>query len=96
MLERYKSKSATHDPDAAERRAAHEEVARARAARMAEREATRTAEEARTAAEREASHTAERERLEAEMVDAGTREADRLVQQKAARDARYAARKARK
>ncbi|WP_372423505.1 DUF6481 family protein [Salinarimonas chemoclinalis] len=96
MLERAKAKSPSNDPAAAQRRAEREAVTRERDARRAERDAARKIEAERLEAERLASEAEARERAATEEADAVQREADLLAQQKAARDARYAARKARK
>lgn len=100
MLSKFQQRPGNDDPAVAARREAREAVSAARETRLAEREATRIAEEARTSAERErqAAATAASEAAEAEQaeLEKATREADREVQLKAARDARYAARKARK
>lgn len=102
LLERAKAMSPANDPGYAERQAARIAAAQARDARLAERKAARIAEEKRQAEE---SAAAEAARIEAariaeeERVASERAEADRLValaaEQKAARDARYAARKAR-
>lgn len=96
MLERAKARSPQNDPAAAERRAAQAAATREADARRAEKAAQRAADAEREEAERIARETAERERAATEEADSVRREADLLAQQKAARDARYAARKARK
>jgi hypothetical protein len=100
LLERARAKA--NDPALAERQAQHRAQAAERAARLAQRQAEKKAAEERAAAERAAAEAAKREadRIEAERLEAERiAEADRLValaaEQKAARDARYAARKAR-
>lgn len=100
LLERARQKAS--DPALAERRAAHEAAAAEREARLAKRQAEKKAAAERAAAERAIAEAAKREadRLEAERLEAERMaEGDRLValaaEQKAARDARYAARKAR-
>jgi len=96
MAEKFRQRPGSDDPAAAERRAARAAVSAARDARVAEREARRLAEEARMAAEREADSA---ERVEQAKRMAAEKEADdaRLeAERKASRDARYAARKARK
>jgi hypothetical protein len=100
LLDRVKAKAS--DPALAEKRAAHNANAAERQKREEQREAERKAAEERAAVERAAAEAArlEAERLEAERKAVEDRaEADRLValaaEQKAARDARYAARKAR-
>ncbi len=96
MAEKFRQRPGLNDPAAVERRAARAAVSAARDARIAEREASRLAEEARIAAEREADAA---ERVEQAKRMAAEKEADdaRLeAERKASRDARYAARKARK
>jgi membrane protein involved in colicin uptake len=101
LLERFRA--ASEDPRIAEKQAERAAIVAAREKRMAEREAAKRAREAEQAAE--AARLAEAERLarieeeklqaliEAEKAEA---EARLLAEQKAARDARYAARKAAK
>lgn len=98
-----KFKLAANDPGAAERAAARKVIADARAVRMAEREAARKirqaemAEEARKAEAAAAELRAQAEQAEVQIkLDLAERESALLVEQKAARDARYAARKAAK
>jgi hypothetical protein len=103
QLERARAKSPLNDPDFAKRQAERRRLAEEREARAA----ARTAEKA-AASQREAEHRATQEaaRIETERLADETRqkarreEADRLValaaEQKAARDARYAARKQRR
>jgi len=95
LLEKFKTQPRPDDPAIVEQRLARQALVAARDARMAERKAARAAEAARTAAEKvtrdaalkaeQALHAAAAERARIEL----------LAQQKAARDARYAARKAR-
>jgi hypothetical protein len=99
LLERFRANAAADDPTAAERQAERIAIARAREARKAERdaakrelEAQKAAEKARLAAEKEA----EKEALAAQAALEAEKAAQLLIDQKAARDARYAARKARK
>ena len=96
MLEKFRAQPKLNDPAVQERLAAQLALAQAREARVAERKAQKEAE--RVARE------AELKRLEEERI-AAEKEARRiegekalamLAEQKAARDARYAARKARK
>ena len=102
QLARARAKSPLNDPEFAKRQAARAEAEAARQARAAEREAQKRAEaEARAArarAEEEARLEALRHEEEAK-VRAKRAEMDKLADlltaQKAARDARYAARKAR-
>jgi hypothetical protein len=100
LLERAKAKA--NHPALAEKRAAHAALVAEREQRVAQRTAEKKATEERAAYERAAAEAQrkEAERLEAERLEAERiAEADRLValaaEQKAARDARYAARKAR-
>ena len=96
MAAKFRQRPGLDDPAVAERRAARASVSAAREARLAEREAKRIADDARMAAEREAraaEQVEQDERMAAEKVASDARlEVDR----KAARDARYAARKARR
>jgi hypothetical protein len=103
QLERARAKSPLNDPDFAKRQAERRRLAEEREARAAARAAEKAA-----ASQREAEHRATQEaaRIETERLADETRqkarreEADRLValaaEQKAARDARYAARKQRR
>jgi len=102
LLERAKAASPVNDPGFAERQKARLEAAAAREAREAERRAERKQEEERQEAERQVAEAArleaekaEAERRATEAVQAELNKAALLVEQKAARDARYAARKAR-
>ncbi len=102
LLERAKQTNPANDPAFAERQKARLEAAMAREAKEAERREARKLEEeqqeaARLAAEavRLEAEKAEAERRAVEAAEAETRQAALLVEQKAARDARYAARKAR-
>ncbi len=79
------------DPKFAERQALRQAQAAARDVRAAERKAARIAEQARKAEEQIA---AEEARV-AELANAEQRKIDLAAEQKAARDAKYAARKAR-
>lgn len=109
MLDKFKAKPPPDDPAVMERQAAQRAVVEARDARAAERRAIRDAELARLAAEK-AALEAERERQVVEQAaylarkanDAAQAQADYkaralalAAEQKAARDARYARRKAR-
>jgi hypothetical protein len=91
-LERFHARPGPDDPAVREQQAAQKAISEAREVRMAERKAAREAETARQAAE-QAAREAEEQRLAAEAAaQAVALEAER----KAARDARYAARKARR
>jgi hypothetical protein len=101
MMEKYRA--ASEDPAAAERQAARLAVNEARQLRLAEREAAKKlrqaeqAEQAARAAELALEAEREAERLEASnALDQAEREVLLAAEQKAARDARYAARKAAK
>jgi hypothetical protein len=95
MLDKFRAQPKLDDPAVQERLAAQVALAKAREARIAERKAQRDAErlanEAEVArlAEERAAQEAEERRAE------GDRAIAMLAEQKAARDARYAARKAR-
>jgi hypothetical protein len=96
MLERFKARPPADDPAVLARRAEREAIARARDERTAEREKLKREEEARREAERIAFEAAERERKEREENERIERELALEAARKAARDARYAARKAAK
>ena len=108
QLERaVRARSAAESPAAVERRMAREAVGVAREARIAERKATKLANEAgqtaalalaqaAEAAAREVALKAEQEARDAEFAERTAREAADEAERQAARDARYAARKARK
>jgi hypothetical protein len=103
LLERARAKNPANDPAFAERQAARRATIAARDARIAERQAEKKAAEEREAAERAEREAArvladklEAERLAAERIAEGDRLVALAAEQKAARDARYAARKARK
>ncbi len=94
-LEEFRTRTAAGDPAAAERQASRLAISMAREARLAERKATRQAEAARQAAE-QAAQNAARAIQDAEMEAERAARARALeIELKAARDARYAARKAR-
>lgn len=100
MAAKFLQRPGLDDPAFAERQAARAAVSAARGLRIAEREAERVAANERIAAEREAqaqaaaaAEAAATERAAAEQAAAA---AALEVERKAARDARYAARKARR
>ena len=99
LLAKFKTRPAADDPEVLARQAERVAVAEARELRMAERRRQREEEAARVAAERaaaaaeEAARTAEQE---AAAREATRQEALTKIEQKAARDKRYAARKARR
>lgn len=95
LLERFKTQP-LNDPERLARQAERMRIANERAAVKRARDAEKAAQKAREAelaaqAAREAAEAAARERAEKQ-----AQEAELLAQQKAARDARYAARKKRK
>ena len=92
LLERFRSRPGAGDPAWVEQQAALKAIADARDARNAERKAAREAEAARAAAELAARRTEE----QIAAAEAKARAAALEAERKAARDARYAARKARK
>ena len=95
-VERLRAKLRPDSPEMVERAAARRVIAEARDIRHKEREAARKVEEQRKAVEAAARKAADlaaaEERKKAETVN----EAQRLIDLKAARDARYAARKKRR
>jgi hypothetical protein len=103
MLEKFRARPASDDPTVVARQESQSFVNDARKARRAaqqaeraEEDAVRRAKEASAAAEHEARKKADEEQSAREADEALAREAALQVEQKAARDARYAARKARK
>lgn len=96
LVEKYKSRPGEDDPEIIKLREQQKAVAEARAAREAEK-AERKRIEAEERAAKEAAEKAERERLaKRAAIDAVIRGEQIAAEQKAKRDARYAARKARK
>lgn len=103
MLERFRAKPGLDDPAVVERRNARQAISDAREARLATRRVANAEEATRRAAEQAARESAAaREAIEqaARAAELNAEEAakdERLeIARKAARDARYAARKARK
>ncbi len=99
LLAKFKTRPAPDDPAILAKQAERQAIAEAREIRAAERRKQREEEAARLAVERAAA-AAEEARLQAER-EAAAREAARQeallrLEQKAARDKRYAARKARR
>ena len=98
QLEKFRAKPGPDDPATVERQAARRAATIARDARAAERK-TAKAQVAAKEAERHAAEQAERAMREADALrvaaDQAARDVTMLAEQKAARDARYAARKAR-
>lgn len=102
LLERAKANNPANDPGFAERQKARLEAAAQREAREAERREAKRLEQEKEAAARAVAEAArieaekaEAERQAVEAAQAEERKAALLIEQKAARDARYAARKAR-
>lgn len=94
-LERFRARPAADDPAVVKRTEERLTIAAAREARAAEREAAKLVEAA-ARAERETVEKAEREARERrEAVEKLIRDAAGAAERKAARDARYAARKSR-
>ena len=102
LLEKARQKDPTNDPEFAARQAARIEAARLREEREAEKRNAKLAEQALVKAEREAeaARKAAEAEAEAERIRSGKRPVSKPAlsaeEQKAIRDARYAARKARK
>ena len=101
-MKKVKKINPANDPKFAERQAAKLKLSIEREARRAERKAAKLAEEARKAEEKAAEERRKAEEQAAEelrLEEEAKAEADRavalLAEQKAARDARYSARKAR-
>ena len=92
LLERFRARPSPDDPAEIERQAALKAIADARDARAAERRAAKEAELQRLAAEAAARKAAELAAAQEAKRQAALLEAER----KAARDAKYAARKARR
>jgi Family of unknown function (DUF6481) len=92
LLERFRARPAADDPAEIARQAALKSIADARDARAAERKAIKDAEIARLAAE----EAARKAQAEAAAKEAKARAAAQEAERKAARDAKYAARKARR
>ena len=102
LLEKARQKDPSNDPAFAARQAARVEVARLREERETEKRNARLAEQAKVKAEREAeaARKAAEAQAEADRIRSGKRPVSKPAlseaEQKALRDARYAARKARK
>ena len=103
QLEKARAKAPANDPGFAERQAARRAVRIAREARVSERKAAKLADKIREAeaqaaeeAARAIALIAEQERRDAEAAEQAAREIAIAAERKAARDARYAARKARR
>ena len=103
MLDKFRSRPAADDPEVIARNERRQALADAREARHAEQEAARAVQEAARremraleGAQAEARARAEDEQRNREATERAKRDAALVVEQKAARDARYAARKAHK
>lgn len=94
-LEKFQTRPKDDDPEVQARKTARQEAAAAREQRVAERKAAKKAEEERLAADRAAAEAAEKAEREARQIREAEEQAELKAKQKAARDARYAARKAR-
>ena len=98
-LEKFRARPSHDDPIAVEQRAARLATSVARKARIAERKAARAAEDARLAVEnaaREAEESRQAAGLAAAQAEQAAQAIELKAQQKAARDIRYAKRKARR
>ncbi len=94
-LERFRARPASDDPEVLKRREERLRIAEARAERDAVRKAQKEVEAA-ARAEQEAIERVEREARERrEAIEKVIRDASEATERKAARDARYAARKSR-
>src|SRR5450432_2770211 len=99
LLERFRARPGPDDPAVVARRAAQAAIEAAREVRVAERKAAREAEAIRHAAEQAAlaeEAKAKDVELQARKAEEAARAAERAAEAKAARDARYAARRARR
>src|SRR5512141_2625798 len=99
LLERFRARPGPDDPAVIARRQAQAEIEAAREIRIAERKKAKEAEAIRLAAEKAALAEAEKAKdveLQARKAEEAARAAERAAEAKAARDARYAARRARR
>jgi hypothetical protein len=96
LLEAFKTRPAADDPVVVARQEARRAVLEARATREAERKRIKEEEEARRRAEEEARRHAEAEEAARRAAEAAARDEQIRAERKALRDARYAARKARR
>lgn len=96
LLEAFKKRPAADDPEFQARLAARHAVMQARDQRAAERQRIKEEEDARNKAESEARKIAEAEEAIRKAAEAEARDEQIRNERKAARDARYAARKARR
>jgi hypothetical protein len=96
LLEGFRKRPPADDPAVLARIAERRAVQEARALRDAERQRQRAEEEARRTAEEEARRQASEEEVARRAAEAAARDEQIRAERKAARDARYAARKARR
>ncbi len=96
LLEAFKARTPVDDPGLQARQAARRAVMEAREKRSAERSQLKAEEEARFKAETEARQKSEAEDAERRAIETAERDESIRNERKAARDARYAARKARR
>ena len=96
LLDSFKTRTPADDPGLMARQAARSEVVRAREARAAERQRIKEEEEARRKIEEAARLKFEAEEAERKAIEAAARDEQIRNERKAARDERYAARKARR
>ena len=96
LLEKFRAKPGPDDPAVLKRQEERKAIAEAREVRAAERRAARAAADEAERLAREAAAKAEEERLAREAEEHAEAERQLKAAQKAARDARYAARKAAK
>ena len=96
MMAKFRQRPGPDDPAVSERRLARAAVSAAREGRLAERETKRLAEEAELATVREAQAADQVAQERRAAVEKEANDAKLETERKAARDARYAARKARK
>jgi hypothetical protein len=95
LLDKFRSQPGPDDPAVIAREVERKAISEARESRLAERKVAREAEEARMKAEAELQAAEQAAREAAEQIEAAARKVAMEAEQKAARDARYAARKAR-
>ena len=96
VLARFLARPKVDDPEFQQRQAELKSISDAREIRTAERKATKAADAARLAAEKAAADAARREEEQRKAIEAKAAALALEAERKAARDARYAARKAKK
>ena len=96
LLEAFKKRTPADDPDLLARQAARRAVVEAREKRSAERQRIKEEEDKRTKTEQEARRIADAEEAARKATETAARDEQIRNDRKAARDARYAARKARR